>query len=577
MRARLASMILAGYALCAAPLAAQTGSISRAFELERRGEYAAAADAYRAVLGARPADAAALLGLERVLVPLNRPGDLLPEARAAVAANPTSSVVYGVALRAWAAADEPDSIRAVAGRWAELSPTDEAPYREWGAAALSRRDHQGAVEAYTQGRERLQRPDALAAEMAQLAMMDGKYTEALREWVAAVRRLPGYRLSAVAGLAQAPASIRPELLRALAREDDLIARRMEAELRVRWGDPVGGLDALIAALPDERRTSLDALLGLIDQLRTQQTPEGRLALARGLEEVANRSTDSERPRLRLEAARAYTTAGDRDAARRMLSGLAADRGAPGAVAAGASAALIQVLIGEGRLDEAAGRLAETGPALSHDDLESLRLRLVGGWLKAGNLSRADSALGSDSTVEALALAGKIRLFQGDLAGAVERLRRAGPYAGDREEATNRTALLALLQPIERDSLPALGRAMLQLEQGDTSHATAALEDVARGLPAGGGGAELSFLAGRLAAATGNAADAERLFRAAADREAPGTAPAAELALGELFLSQDRSSDAITQLEHLILTYPESALVPQARRRLDQVRGAVPKT
>jgi hypothetical protein len=31
------------------------------------------------------------------------------------------------------------------------------------------------------------------------------------------------------------------------------------------------------------------------------------------------------------------------------------------------------------------------------------------------------------------------------------------------------------------------------------------------------------------------------------------------------------------LEHLILTYPESALVPQARRLLDQTRGAVPRT
>ena len=186
-------------------------------------------------------------------------------------------------------------------------------------------------------------------------------------------------------------------------------------------------------------------------------------------------------------------------------------------------------------------------------------------------------LGSDSTVEALALAGRIRLFQGDIAGAVDRLKRAGPYAGDREDATSRTALLAMLQPIERDSMPALGHAMLQLEQGDTSHAISGLAEVARTLPAGRGGAELSFLAGRLAAASGNAGDAERLLRAAADSAAPGTAPAAELALGELLLAHDRSPDAIAQLEHLILTYPESALVPQARRRLDQIRGAVPKT
>jgi hypothetical protein len=39
----------------------------------------------------------------------------------------------------------------------------------------------------------------------------------------------------------------------------------------------------------------------------------------------------------------------------------------------------------------------------------------------------------------------------------------------------------------------------------------------------------------------------------------------------------RGEDAVALLEHLILTYPESALVPQARRLLDQARGGVPQT
>ena len=82
---------------------------------------------------------------------------------------------------------------------------------------------------------------------------------------------------------------------------------------------------------------------------------------------------------------------------------------------------------------------------------------------------------------------------------------------------------------------------------------------------------------RLAAAAGKAGDAERLLKAASAPEAPGTAPAAELALAELLLDQRRPQDAIARLEHLILTYPASALVPQARRRLDEARGAVPKT
>jgi hypothetical protein len=562
--------------LGASPLLAQ-GSISRAFELERRGDYAAAADVYRQILGAKPSDVAALLGLERVLVPLNRAGEILPQARVALANGPSNGVVYGVALRAWAALDRPDSMRAVAQQWAAFAPKDEMPYREWGAAALGRGDRQGAIEAYALGRERLNRPDALAAERAQLAAMDGDYGAALHEWVAALRRVPGYRLTAVGAMSQAPEASRPALLRDLGHEDDFVARRLEADLRVRWGDPMGGLKALIDALPQDRGPAVEALRGLVDQLRTQQTPEGKLALARGLEALADRASDAERSRLRLDAAQAYTGAGDRESARRMLSGLAEDRSASGQVAAGASAQLVQVLIAEGQLEEAGKRLADAAPALSADDRESLRLQLVAAWLRDGDVGRAETALGADSTVEALAFAGKIHLFRGDLAGAVDRLRKAGPYAGDRSDATQRTALLALLQPIASDSVPLLGRAMLQLERGDTSHAIGTLEEVSGNLPAAQGGAGLVFLAGRLAAAQRHEDDAERLFRAAAASATPGTAPAAELALGELLLGQNRAADAVTQLEHLILTYPESALVPQARRRLDQARGAVPKT
>jgi predicted Zn-dependent protease len=101
--------------------------------------------------------------------------------------------------------------------------------------------------------------------------------------------------------------------------------------------------------------------------------------------------------------------------------------------------------------------------------------------------------------------------------------------------------------------------------------------VAAELTASHGGAELYLLAGRLAAASGKPEEAERLLRAAAVKEAPSTAPAAELALAELLISGQRGAEAVEILEHLILTYPQSALVPQARRKLDQARGAVPKT
>jgi hypothetical protein len=319
------------------------------------------------------------------------------------------------------------------------------------------------------------------------------------------------------------------------------------------------------------------LRGLLDQVRALPTREGRLAQGRLLEALAQRSPEVQAGRLRLEAARAYAAAGDQSGARRMLGGLTDRSAGPGSPSSEAAVTLVSVLIDEGKLDEAEKRLHQLRRTVSSDQQEELRRRLVVAWIRAGQLQRAEAMVAADSGVEGLALSGRIRLYQGDIKGAVERFRAAGPYTEDRTEATRRTALLALLQPLEVDTHPALGRALLQVEQGDTAQSAAALEQLASEFPAQHGGAELNLLAGRLHAASGNLANAERLFRAAGVPEAPSTAPAAELALAELLMTSGRPTQAVEVLEHLILTYPQSALVPQARRRLDEARGAVPQT
>ena len=572
----LSPLLMVGLLLPASLWSQQPG-LTRALDLERRGDYAAAAQAYRAVLATRPADVSALLGLERSLLPLSRSVEMLPAVGAAMKAAPTSSTVYGIALRAWAAADQPDSVRSLAERWARMAPTEETPYREWGAAELSRQNRDGARAAYLKGRARLGRADAMAAELAQLAVAEGDYPVALREWLLAVRRLPGYRGNAVSTLSQAPERVWPDLLRLIAADSDLQSRRIEAELRTLWGDPRGGYRVLAAVLPDDRVQAVAALRSLLEQVRTLRTSEGQQAQGQILEALASRAPDAQSPRLRLAAAQAYSAAGDRAAARRMLTGLADDRLAPTSVSSDAGTTLVAVLIGEGKPDEAQKRLAELRPTMPADEYDALRRRVALAWVRSGELARADSIMAADTSVDGLALSGRIRLYRGDIAGALERFKAAGPYAGDRADATRRTAFLALLQPIQADTLPELGQAMLRLEQGDTAEASAGLERVAAELAPQHGGAELNLLAGRLLAATGRTADAERLLRAATTREAPGTAPAAELALADLLLSSKRPGEAVELLEHLILTYPQSALVPQARRKLDEARGAVPKT
>ena len=259
----------------------------------------------------------------------------------------------------------------------------------------------------------------------------------------------------------------------------------------------------------------------------------------------------------------------------MLAGLAEDEAVPPELASGATLTLIKILATEGQLEEAERRLERHENVLGGEEVAALWRELAWAWVSAGDLDRAEEAVSRDSTIEGLAIAGKIQLFRGDLRGALEDLGAAGPFAGSREEAADRTALLALIQPIETDSLPALGRGLYLLERGDTATAVAVLSSVAEALPARAGGAELYLLAAKIEVSRGRRGAAERFLRLADNADVPATAPAAELELARLLVGLERMKEVVDLLEHLIITYSESALVPQARRLLDEVRGAVP--
>jgi tetratricopeptide (TPR) repeat protein len=572
---RLLSPVLLSVAL-AATLAAQGDLMGRAYELERRGDYAAAATAYAEVLRTHPENLSALLGLERALTPLHRIAELAAPAEALLRRDSTSAAAYSIALRGWAAAGRPDSVAAVVRRWARVEPADETPYREWGEVLLSARDLGGAKRAYLTGRERMGDPSALAGELALLAAAENDWEGAAREWAVAIGRYPGYRLSARNALARAPDDARSAVLRALTRGSPA-ARRLAAELEAQWGDPAAGYALLSDNLPGSNEESVDALRQFLDASRAADGPAAARTRGQALEQIALRSTGAGASRTRLEAARAYADGGDAPAARRMLADLAADGSAPPEMASGATATLVTVLLKEGQVAEAERQLAAFRATLPEETANRLASQVAEGWVRQGNLDRAEAALANDSTVEAIALGGRILLYRGDLKGAATALREAGPFAGSREDATARTTLLALIQPIEADSLPALGAALLSLARGDSALAVRQLEQVADGLPPQAGGAELRLLAGQVEAGRGRAVEAERLLRAASDSTAPATAPAAELALAQLLLSAGRTQEATGQLEHLILAYPGSAVVPQARRLLDIARGAVPES
>lgn len=545
-------------------------AMAQAVELEQQNNYAGAAAAYEGMLKAAPGDPAALLGLERMLEPLGRAADILSFARSAVAAAP-SSAAYGVLVRAWVSQGEQDSARGAVERWAAMMPGEVQPWRDWVQASLRQRDRTAAEAAVALARARLKNPRALAFEMAQLRAATGDWPAAAAEWLRAMAELPGYRIAAIQALTLAPAAARPRIIDVLQQDSTLDAQVLAALLGAGWGDPEQAVRGLIERLPPRSPRAVEALTGFADQLRGRANRPALVARGMALEAVAQRTVGVAASRALVSAAQAYQEAGDTESARRVLS-LVAESGSAGNAAAGT---LIDVLISAGRMDEAEQKFQSASAGLSSEDRDMLRRRLAWGWARAGRLDRAAERLAGDSTVDGLALRGRLAIFRGELKAGAEMLRKAGPFAGSREDATTRTTLLALLQPIQEDSLPALGQALLELEQGDTAAAVKGLEVVARFLPLDAGGADLHLLAGRLVHASGDAVSAERLLRAADSPAAPAVAPAAELELARLMLASSRRPEAQGLLEHLILTYPSSALVPEARRALDELTGAVP--
>jgi tetratricopeptide (TPR) repeat protein len=542
--------------------------------LERAGRYADAASVYFTTLRSDPTNIPALLGLERALFVLSRMSELLPLVQNARARQPDNPALRSLELRVYAALNLPDSLEAIARRWAARAPLSEAPYREWGLALADRRMWNEARRAFLVGRRTLGGDGTLALELAELEQRVGNWEASAAEWGRAVTRSPDVEPNAVSQLADAPAPLHDRVARALTAPGlSAGARRLASEVLLIWGQPNEAWAAMepTLAIPDSEAPA--ALRRFADLASALTTPDGHRVRGLALTRWADMMPGSLGSRARAEAVRELLDGGDKAAARRVLEAHADSNGV-------AEASLIQLLIADNQLDIAEERLLASSTAITADDRASLRLVLAKARVARGELDRAEAALGDDSSVAGVAQRGWIALYRGDLKRAMEQFRVAGPYATDRAAATDRTAMMALLQRIQEESSPELGAALLTLARGDSVAAIAALRRAAARLPEQGGRLEVLLLAGQVAAQKGGDQDPaaiamfDEIVRAAGEGAAP---PAAELEWARLLVRNGRSAEAVPHLEHLILTYPNSAFVPEARRVLERAKGAIPKS
>jgi tetratricopeptide (TPR) repeat protein len=186
----------------------------------------------------------------------------------------------------------------------------------------------------------------------------------------------------------------------------------------------------------------------------------------------------------------------------------------------------------------------------------------------GDVPRARATLARAGEESDDRTAAWMALYEGDLKSARTGLRRLDEISGDAVLA------LSVLARTRGERSDGIGQAFLALARSDTASAAAKFEstasDVVDASPL------LLAIAARLYRATSDSARAEVIWDAliAAHPSSPEAAES-DLEWAKVLRRHGKAPAAIARLEHLILTYPQSALVPQARRELDLAKGTIP--
>ncbi len=213
--------------------------------------------------------------------------------------------------------------------------------------------------------------------------------------------------------------------------------------------------------------------------------------------------------------------------------------------------------------------APTGYPLAGIRVVALEQAVAYGWVRIGNLGRARAALDSAGPdADSSDAAGWLALYRGNLAGARAILRNSTDASPELAEA------LGVITRMPDDSAADVGAAFLALARLDSA---AAADAFAR---AAGAHADVASAlwaeAGRIRAARRDTAGAAAIWaRIVHDYPDSPEAPGAELAWARQLRDAGDATGALARLEHMILTWPESALVPQARRELELARRAIP--
>lgn len=537
-----------------------TTSFYKGLDLEASGKYRDAVPMFRASLHSA-ASVNALLGLERVYAELGWTDSLVAPLDTLIAADPREETYRTVQLRTLQSIGRTADLRRAFDRWVHDMPNSSAPYREYARLLLDKNQTAAADSILALAGTSLGTTRDLQLEIAQARAAEGRWLESAQAWREALIAGDYLAQAAAYALAPTPPSTRPTIEQVfLAPPIEVGPRRALAELQATWGSPADGWAALRDLPPDS--SAADAWA----EFATRAEAEEQWTVAReALESVLRwRRT----PETAIRAATAALNAGDAAAALR-LAPISDAKGDSALIARSYLPLQARALAALGRPADAERLVAAFDRFLAPGQRDALARTVAWGWVRTGDMVRARAALAAaGASGDSSDAAGWLALYDGNLKTARALLR------GGTETSPELALALGLIARLKVDTAPAIGRAFLTLARGDTAAAAAKFTSAANGTPTVR--SLLLATAAQLDLAQHRDADALALWRQVlADDPTSPEAPEAELDWARTLRRAGNTADAQRHLEHLILTYPESALLPQARRELELVKSAIP--
>ncbi len=555
------SLAIVAAAIIAAPAVAQAQDdpYVRAMDLEYAAKYREAVGAFRAAL-AGPNFVAAMLGLERSYAAVGRTDSVVPVIDSVIRARPREATFRSIQLRTLQTLGRTVEARDAFERWVRDFPRDALPYREYARLLIDAGRPQGADTVLLRAQRLLGGTRDLQMEIAQTRAALGLWEMSAQAWREAIHGAAYLERAAVFALAPTPEATRPAVRAVLlALPVEPLPRQVLASLELGWGFPREAWTALRDLPPG------DSVAGAWRSFADRAEGVDAWLIARdALVAVIDWQMSTE---LAVRAAQAALNGGDAASALLIAERTVAALKDSASVAGPITLVQVRALSALGRPAEAARVGDAYGQWLTPAQRDAVRRAVTWGWVRGGDVARARAALVAMGTEEEDEVTGWLALYDGDLKTARAVL-RTGTTTADAVLA------MALLTRTRVEQAPLVGRAFLDLARGDSAAAAAGFEAAAASVP--DAAALMVSLAARLHAARRDHDRAVTLWQRIVERypESPEAAEA-NLDWARVLRAGGDVRGAVLRLEHLIITYPQSALIPQARRELDLARRAIP--